>query len=297
MNLKDQIKQIPFARKLHWQLTKFIYRQRFAHDGYGSFLGVFNTFEEAIKSAPKTKNIGYNHRELATEYAQMLEDENWEGSGRIIANYDYPILFWLGQIINETMSQTVKHGCEISVFDFGGNVGIHFYAYRSYIDRLKELPWMVCEVAEIAKVGRAIAQKRNVQNLKFTSEFADLSGKDVLIASGSIQYVQNLAQQLSISNKPVHLLINRLPLYEGEDFVTLQNGGKVFYPQYVFSKAKFIADLNRIGYKLIDIWEDKHDSCIIPSHPEKSLPFYYGIYLRLESINQAVLSPILGSDR
>jgi len=271
--MKARIKQIPLVRKLYWQLTKSIYERRFAHNGYGSFLGVFDNIDQAIQSAPKTKNIGYDSAELAQEYAQMLEDQNWEGSGRVIANYDYPVLFWLSQIINQDLGS--------SVFDFGGNVGVHFYAYRNYIDSLKDIEWMVCEVVEIAKIGRAIAEKRSISNISFTSTFEDIKDRNILIASGSIQYVDNLAQQLLGTKLPKHLLINRLPLYDGEQFVTLQNGGKVFYPQYVFNKAKFIAELNQIGYKLIDIWEDKHDSCIIPSHPEKSLPFYYGLYMQL----------------
>jgi len=277
--MKARIKQIPLVRKLYCQLTKSIYERRFASDGYGTFLGVFDNFDQAIQSAPKTKNIGYNSAELAQEYAQMLEDRNWEGSGRVIAEYDYPVLFWLSQILHETETD---REIKTSVFDFGGNVGVHFYAYRNYIDSLKDIEWMVCDVAEIVKIGREIAQKRSISNISFTSTFEDIKDRNILIASGSIQYVDNLAQQLLGTELPKHLLINRLPLYDGEQFVTLQNGGKVFYPQYVFNKAKFIAELKQIGYKLIDIWEDKHDSCIIPSHPEKSLPFYYGLYLKLE---------------
>jgi putative methyltransferase (TIGR04325 family) len=83
--------------------------------------------------------------------------------------------------------------------------------------------------------------------------------------------------------KPKHLLVNRLPLYEGEKFVTLQNGGKVFYPSYVFNQSNFIDSFKEIGYELIDIWEDWNDSCIIPFHPEKSLLFYRGLYFKLRS--------------
>jgi putative methyltransferase (TIGR04325 family) len=270
--MKARIKQIPLIRDLYQQLSKSRHKHRFAHDGYGSFLGVFETFEQAIESAPKTKNIGYDSAVLAQEYAQMLEDNNWEGSGRVIASYDYPVLFWLNKIINQ----------DSSVFDFGGNVGIHFYAYRNYINAIKDLQWTICEVPEIAKIGKAIAQKRSIPNLSFTSKFNDIQDKDILIASGSIQYMHNLAQQLSL-NSPQHLLINRLPLYDGEQFVTLQNGGRVFYPQYVFNKSSFIADLECLGYKMIDIWEDKIDCCIIPFHPEKSVPFYSGLYLQLGS--------------
>jgi putative methyltransferase (TIGR04325 family) len=87
---------------------------------------------------------------------------------------------------------------------------------------------------------------------------------------------------LSLLEKcPNHLLINRLPLYDGKQFVSLQNGGKVFYPQYIFNRKQFIDSLTDIGYKLVDIWEDRVDSCIIPFHSGYSVPVYSGLYFTL----------------
>lgn len=84
-----------------------------------------------------------------------------------------------------------------------------------------------------------------------------------------------------LEQPPNHLLINRLPLYDGKQFVSLQNGGKVFYPQFIFNRKQFIDSLTDIGYKLVDIWEDRVDSCIIPFYPEYSVPVYYGLYFTL----------------
>jgi putative methyltransferase (TIGR04325 family) len=268
--MRNKIEKTPLLNKVY----KYLLQNKFQTDGYGNFWGVYQTFQEAIQTAPKTKNVGYNNPDLAHEYQQMLLEENWENSGRVIAQHDYPILFWL----NSIFEQYEIH----SIFDFGGNVGVHFYSYKKYLKYPSQLKWKVCEVPEIAAVGAEIAVQQKINNLYFTSDFKDVDGQDIFIGSGSIQYIESLFQILSVSRKPRHLLINRLPLYNGSKFVTLQNGGQVFYPQYVFNKNSFIQELENIEYELIDIWENPGDSCIIPFHLDKAVNHYSGLYFRLK---------------
>jgi putative methyltransferase (TIGR04325 family) len=269
--MRNKIEKIPLLN----QVYKYLLQSKFQTDGYSSFWGVYQTFQEAVQAAPKTKHVGYNHPDLAHEYQQMLLEDNWENSGRIVAEHDYPMLFWLNSIF--------EHYKVHSIFDFGGNVGVHFYGYKKYLKYPPDLQWKVCEVPEIAAVGRDIALQRKIDSLYFTSDFKDLDDQDIFIGSGSIQYIENSLQMLSISTrKPRHLLINRLPLYDGSKFVTLQNGGNVFYPQYVFNKNSFIQALESIEYELIDIWENSGDSCIIPFHLDKAVDRYSGLYFRLK---------------
>jgi putative methyltransferase (TIGR04325 family) len=259
-------------------ILKYIYRNlrdiystyQFPREGgYSSFNGVFENFEQAVQAAPQAKSIGYNNAELAEEYRSSIVHSE------AIRSYDYPMIFWLKSILDFITEP-------VSIFDFGGNVGIHFYAYQKYIKYPEKLCWTVFDVPEIIKSGIELAKTRPSSQLKFTSENSCIENQHIFIASGSIQYVKNLSSLLQpFLVKPKHLLLNRIPLYEGEQFVTLQNGGKVFYPQYVFNKLTFIEDLKKIGYDLIDSWEDQLDSCIIPFYPEKSVPFYYGFYLKL----------------
>jgi putative methyltransferase (TIGR04325 family) len=275
--MKKLIKKIPFVEPIYQQYKEAQYRRRFANDCYGCFWGVFETFDEAIKAAPKTKSIGYDNASLAQEYEQMLEQNNWENSGRTFASYDYPVVFWLNKIFQQQEYQTQEYP---TIFDFGGNLGVHFYSYANYIDYPQNLQWTVCDLPEIINVGRKIAIERDVKNLNFTDKFEDIN-QDIFLASGSIQYVENLSGKLaSCEKRPKHLLINRVPLYDGAKFVTLQNGGRVFYPQYIFNKTQFIDELNEIGYELVDIWQDNITSCFVPFHSDKSVPYYSGLYLR-----------------
>ena len=193
--MRRYLKRMPFAASIIRRYLERRYERRFAGDCYGCFRGVFETFEEAIQSAPRTKSVGYDNEELALEYQQMLEQENWEHSSRLVAPYDYPVMFWLGEILG--------HGDVKSVFDFGGNVGIHYYGYRKYLEYPETLRWFVCDVPAIVKVGKTIAEKRDcTTSLVFTCSFQDVNGKDVFLASGSVQYVEDLSQVLSVRKKP-----------------------------------------------------------------------------------------------
>jgi putative methyltransferase (TIGR04325 family) len=283
--MKEIIKKIPPLKKLYDRYAKIKYEQKFANDCYGCFWGVFDTFEEAIQAAPSTKNIGYDCADLAQEYKKMLCGGNWEASNSMVRSFDYPVLFWLDKIMQSTTINSLSEGLrqQAKFFDFGGNLGIHFLSYSRYLALAEDLVWIVCDLPEIIKVG---SSENKDPRLTFTTDFKLASGSDVFLASGSVQYDEDIATKIDcLTEKPQHLLINRLGLYEGKKIVTLQNGGKVFYPQYIFNQREFIDSLTSIGYELIDLWEDNIDNCYIPFHPEVAVPHYYGLYFKLNNGN------------
>ena len=119
--------------------------------------------------------------------------------------------------------------------------------------------------------------------MSFVNDIAEVKEPrvEILLASGSLQYLASpdLLEKLIDKNiRPTHILINQLPVYDGQRFVTLQNGGLVYYPQYVFNHEEFIEAIARLGYELIDFWDDIANSCVIPFHPEKSIYAYKGFY-------------------
>lgn len=273
--MKSWIKKIPYIKQVYDSYRAIEYKKKFATVGYGSFWGVFDTFDAAQAAAPHTKKIGYNDPDLAKDYRRMLEQNNWENTESMIRSYDYPVLFWLKSLLHKDCNK---------IIDFGGNVGIHYYTYSQYLEYPENLEWTICEVPEIAEIGKELGESRAANCLFFTSDWDSFNQKDIFIASGSIQYVQDLATTLDrYAQKPKHLLINRLPLYDGMRFVTLQNGGQVFYPQFVFNKTEFIESIRQIGYELIDLWEDRNDNCYIPGHQDRSVNCYSGLYAKLKS--------------
>jgi putative methyltransferase (TIGR04325 family) len=229
------------------------------------FRGVYENFTQAEAAAPKRKKVGYNHKDLADEYKTK--------SNFRLSSSDYPVLFYLQRILRE----------QFTVLDFGGNVGVHYLRYRKYLN-LQEVRWIVCDVPEITKAARETCA--GISNIEFVNDVDEVkvSRLDILLASDSIQYIDAelpgflLQKLVSKGVQPEHILIDQLPLYHGERFVTLQNGGLVCYPQHVFNHEQFIKTIEGFSYELIDIWTDNVDSCVVPFHPEKSLSDYKGLY-------------------
>ncbi|MGJ0367745.1 hypothetical protein NG777_06530 [Aliarcobacter cryaerophilus] len=69
-----------------------------------------------------------------------------------------------------------------------------------------------------------------------------------------------------------------------DTFVTIQNMGTTFSPQYVFNKNTFIQDMENIGYELIDEWRSLFDRCIIPFNRSISVSAYTGLYFKLKDV-------------
>jgi putative methyltransferase (TIGR04325 family) len=242
------------------------YERLFSSDEFfGTFRGIFSTFDEALRSAPPNRARGFDHADYAKQFRERMQG---------IYSYDYPVLFWL--------APTLRPG--MRVFDYGGHVGVQFYSYQRYLKFPQPLRWLVCDVPAVVEAGRAIAREQGVDDrLAFTTEVPDADGADVFICAGALQFVERplLHETLErLKKPPTHLLLNKLPLRDGAAFVTLQNAGPVYVAQHVFDRRAFLSSLDRAGYELIDQWEDRVHSCRIPFHPERDVVHYSGLYLR-----------------
>jgi len=210
------------------------------------FRGVYGNFQEALRSAPKTKKLGFNHEEFITLYQDRLQR---------VYSEDYPVLFWLRPILQQ--------GCR--VFDLGGHRGHHFYSYGRYIEYPEDLLWTVCEVPAVVKAG---------------------DGATIFLAAGSLHYIEAppLSEALAgLRVMPNHLILNKVPVYGGKSYVTLQNGRIAFHPLHVYNRDEFVNSIEKLGYQLIDEWPVPTRHGRIPFHPEASFPAYSGLYFQLRS--------------
>lgn len=246
-------------------ILESIYERRFGRSGYGSFRGVFSSFEEAARSAPGNKPVGFATQDYAREFADRRSR---------IFSFDYPVLFWLAPLLQNP----------VKLFDYGGHCGTHFYAYARYVDYSPDLQWIVCDLPEITRYGAQIAAMQGKKQLVFTNRFEESDGTDVLLAAGSLQYVEAPPFAVAVSrlkSPPKRILINKLSLYEGRTFVTLQNGGVAYHPMYVFNRREFINSICALGYSLVDEWSVPSHSGRIPFHPEASFPAHAGLFFRI----------------
>ncbi|HVT94311.1 MAG TPA: TIGR04325 family methyltransferase [Bryobacteraceae bacterium] len=242
---------------------------RFVSSFRSAFRGVYSTFEEARRAAPDHLKLGHDHPETAQTHRGYVDK---------LRLSDYAVLFWMARILDNSTS----------VFDLGGHIGVAYYAFRKYLHFNPNLHWTVCDVPQVVQSGREFAAGLQAAQLSFTTNFREASGTDILLTAGAVQYIETpLAEILaSLARKPTHLLINRVPLSSGQDFVTLQRIGPQIHPYHVFRRDAFLDSLRGLGYRLVDSWEISETfcgSCVIPFHPDKTVEPYSGLYLRLES--------------
>lgn len=257
-HLKRAVLTIPGARGVQAELRERRFRSTFT-----ACRGVYATFEKARLTAPPTHPVGFDVGGMEDLFLDRLDQ---------VFAHDYPVLFWLGRALAPGLR----------VLDVGGNVGIHYHAYRSRLAYPPDLSWTVIEVPRVAAAGEALARERGASQLRFSTE-ARGTAADVLLSAGALQYVEQPLPELlrSLAGLPEHLILNKLPLSEGAPFVTLQNQGVSFAPMHVLQRERLLADLAELGYALADAWEDVgYPGCHVLSHPELSVPRLSGLYLR-----------------
>lgn len=227
------------------------------------FRGVYRSFEEAARHAPGTRPLGYDNPGPSSMYRDLVDK---------VTPRDYPLMFWLAH----AMRRGARH-----VLDFGGHVGIKFYAFRRYLDYPEGFRWTVCDVPAVVKSGEEFkAQMAGSEPLAFTTRFDDAAQADLFLAAGSLQYVeQPLHERLErLERRPARLLLSGVPLLAGRAFVTLQSIGTAYCPYHVFNRDEFVAGLAGAGYALRDEWLNPEKHLNVPFHDGARVESYSGLY-------------------
>ena len=75
------------------------------------------------------------------------------------------------------------------------------------------------------------------------------------------------------------MIINKLPLYDGPAFVTLQNiGDGAFAPFHVYQRRRFIAEVEAAGYRLVEAWQTPERELQLFDAPPGSSGAFSGLY-------------------
>ena len=233
--------------------------------GFTRCWGVYASFAEARAAVPSSAE--FDTESLVDAYVR-------ERTSHVFA-YDYPVMWWL----REAFAAGAR-----SVFDIGGSVGVHYYAYRPHLTFPAELTWAVREVPTLVRRGRELAARWGAPGLTFT-ETVDAPDADaaVWLTAGALQYVESAASLgawLATSRRaPDHVLINRIPLYDGPAFVTVQNiGDGAFAPFHVYQRRAFVAEVEAAGYRLVESWETPERQFRLFDDPARSFGPFSGAY-------------------
>ena len=261
--LRGIIEQIPVLSDLYADRWLF-YKQG------NAFRGVFPSLEEALAAIPPSYSSSYNLPQLHQAPAANLEQIHRSS----LNPRDYPVIFWLQSILEQNSI----------LVDFGGKTGGSYYSYQKYLDFGKDLRWIVCDLPAAVESGSQFAQQIGARQISFTSDLSSIESPNIFLTCGTLQYVEpSLAELLSssLASKPRHLIINRVPFYDGKQFITLQNLRKSIVPYKIQNRTEFINAISLLDYELIDSWSNTR-TCSIPFHPECFVNGYHGFYFRLK---------------
>jgi putative methyltransferase (TIGR04325 family) len=226
--------------------------------------GIYPDFASALRAIPAGRESGYDNQSSA---GRLLDE--W----LTITPSDYPALFWLSRLLPEAKL----------LFDWGGNVGLKYFAYRKYLSYDSALIWCVNDVAAVVAVGKEVARREAAPGLCFTTTLDELSEADILFAAGAIHFVEDPLGMLRDSARlPRHVLLNKVPAYDAPSAVTLHNMGTAFCANHLFNTAELVQGFAHLSYRLVDHWISPEMVCEIPFQPEHTVRGYHGFYFMRE---------------
>ena len=77
---------------------------------------------------------------------------------------------------------------------------------------------------------------------------------------------------------PRHLIVNKLPMYEGETYVTVQSTGRAFHAYRIYTRAEFVDEVIALGYRVVDDWANSEQHCEMPFTRGRNIDAYSGYY-------------------
>ena len=167
---------------------------------------------------------------------------------------------------------------EITILDFGGACGTHYYEMKRLIPQHIAIKWYVVETEQMVK--SAIEKGLNNTELEFVTNIKDVKNKvDIIYSSCALGYVPNPYEftMKLLSLEANYILIDRMVFNNSNsDFITIQksllssNGpGKlpvgyidrvISYPHTTLSFNKFNSAIVSKGYELNWIFHETFGS-------------------------------------
>ena len=256
--LGSALRRVPFLEAAYNR------RALMRHDQSHRLCGIYSSYAQALAGVPQGRLCGWNNEAAAAIWSDCVNP---------VRPGSYPLFFWLLQLLHP----------RASVLDYGGSVGLTYYGYHRYARLPEGASWTIVELPLIADQGRRIAQREGTRNLFFTSDIGAPESCDILVAAGSLQYMaRSVPGLLELRPKlPRWLLLNKVPLSEGEEFWSLDNFGPAVAPYRIFNERAFLSYFEERGYVLLDRWHVAELKSDIAFHPGNHLKHHAGFCLEL----------------
>ena len=207
--------------------------------------------------AKKCCGEAYQAESVVQQYRERAVNANVQnGSKKIIGLY---AIRQLAALQHAWINLGRPH--QLRVLDLGGALGSHFHAIAAHWP-WSDLYWTVCETEAVVAAGRADFEIDMAEGhqLRFNNEVKEVIDKDVhvVLASCSLQYIEDWKQMLEILRGSPWLIIDRVPLIEnGTDVIDIQVVPASYtdtrYPGWKFAASSWLPRL-QAGFKLEFQW-------------------------------------------
>jgi len=224
----------------------------------------YGTYDEALANVRSSKLAGYDNADVVdVSYDAMCALNPW----------DYPVLYWLRRLAPETRR----------LLDAGGHMGTKHRAFRKHLDLENGLEWVIYDVPAVVRAGRERAHELGLDALSFVDRLEQAGDVDVMLASGVLQYIDRSFPDFmgELPHLPKHLILNKVATRDGPTVVTLQNLGVADVPYQIRDYKEFLAELDGLGYDVIDDWKIPAFSHAISTHLELGASTSRGLYAQL----------------
>jgi putative methyltransferase (TIGR04325 family) len=236
-------------------LAAAAYRYAFFRRNRGRFFGVFDSAEAARRAAERTR----------TSYDDpSIVDINLR-SFLALHLFDWPVLHHLYRAVRESGVQ--------SLVDFGGHVGVKYYAMREHLPLEPAFRWQVVEVPAMVAEGRRRQAELGIEQLAFHETIEQAGPAQLLLCSGALQYCGvGLAELIGrMRERPSVVIVNKLPVSDRGGFFTLESFGDPKLPYHVLDRADHRRSMEQAGFHLASEWRlPERDFSVPYSSPTRS---------------------------
>ena len=243
-------------KKIKLVLKEFIppiilkaYRRR---DKRYGFFGNYSSWEDAIKDS-----VGYDSDVILNKVRDSLlkvkaGEAVYERDSVLFdeIQYSFPVLAGLLRVASDNDNK-------LSVLDFGGSLGSHFYQNKQFLSTLDELQWSIVEQENFVRCGKQLFEN---DRLKFYSDIDTClqhEQPDVILLSCVIQYLKSPYKFLEniVNRNFKHIILDKIAFRKGGgDCLTVQKVPPhiyhASYPAWFFDENKFL-NYFRNKYELI----------------------------------------------
>ena len=242
--LRFNVSTLPGYRQLRQSgMLDFIAGKEFGH-----YRGRFKTSLEARNSLPVSRRATYDNEALVSIGVESYST---------IHLFDWPVLGFLQKLMSHNQLRVVT--------DFGGHIGVKFYAFQGMLDFPKDFRWQVVEVPAMVREGRRRVPP-GVNSLAFFERLEETAPCDVLLCSGSLQYVDSTIEEIidRLPQRPSMVFVNKVPVSKERGFFTVETFVKSL-PCHIFGPNELEKARRNLGYKLAANWPIPHRDFVVLS--------------------------------